>query len=56
MTRNTFYNNEVMIEDYYDGKKNVKLFTQFFHFFDCSNQTMIVSGGETRYFDPLKIF
>jgi len=32
-----------MIENYYDGTKNVKLFTQFFHFFDCSNQMSVTS-------------
>jgi len=32
-----------MIADYYDDTKNLKLFIQFFHFFDCSNQTGITS-------------
>jgi len=32
-----------MIADYYDDKKNLKLFIQIFNFFDCSNQTSITS-------------
>jgi len=40
-----------MIADLYDDTKNLKLFIQFFHFFDCSNKTSITSE---RYFDTVK--
>ena len=29
--------------DYYDDKKNLKLFIQIFNFLDCSNQTCTTS-------------
>jgi len=32
-----------MISEDYDDTRNLKLFIQFFHFFDCSNQTTITS-------------
>src|SRR6218665_501569 len=32
-----------MIAEHYDGTKNHKLFNQFFHGSDCSNQTSITS-------------
>jgi len=32
---------KVMIAEDYDDTNNLKLVFQFFHFFDCSNQTSI---------------
>jgi len=40
----------MMIAEDYDDTKNLKLFIQFFHYFDCSNQT----SWKLDYFNSVK--